>query len=920
MPRLRLLAATLAAAASLAAVPAAAQASFTVTPDTTQAGAASQVVIHTDFATDPTGGPLTLRLPAGLVGNPQPFARCSETQFRNDQCPAGSQVGSASANGLASGGVYNLAPQGDEPARLGIVVTLLGILTAHNEASVKVRPDGGLDSTIASVQTTQGIPVAISSLDLTLDSDFATLPTSCGAHTTTIQSTGQAQSASFSTTGCGAVPFAPTAGLTATNTQRTRPTGATVTLRVPSGGDPRQSHVRRASVALPQGVTLSPGVANGLQACTAGQFAGSACPAASQIGSVSFNTPLIAQALAGKVYFGQPAGGAYPLLVAVDDQGVHLKLTGTATLDPATGQITTVFDDLPQVPFTAFALTFQGGDRGLLANPSSCGSRTMTATLTPWSGGPAVAARASYAVTGCPAGGVPFRPTLAVSSASRLAGRPTGGLAITIARPDGDQDLGSVETALPPGLAGKLTGVPACPEAQAATGDCPAATRLGSVSALVGSGGAPVSLAGTVYLTGPAVGGLAGMAIVIPGRVGPVDLGTVVVRAGLLLRPADGGVTVRTAPLPPLVGGVPVSVRSLTLDLDRPGFGLNPSGCDVRTVTASLSGTEGATATATAPYQATDCSGLAYEPTLTASLDRQGPRGRRHEPALRTSIRIPAGQSATRKVVVALPQRLTLDPSAIKSVCTTAQAAADACPAASRVGSVSARTPLLPIGFSGPVQLVEVPGALLPGLRLALNGPTQLRLSGALDLGKGISAVFDDLPDVPLSQLDLTFAGGGPLRLVGASCTGGRLKLAGTLTGHNGKQASAPATARIRGCPATAAVALSSGSRPALRLKLGHGRDAKRLRRVVLGLPKGMSARKGAGRVRLTRDGGHRVRAKAVKVARRSITLTLPASRSATLRLDRGVLRGRPHGRAVVRLVRTNGKRFTVRATVKRLR
>ena len=77
------------------------------------------------------------------------------------------------------------------------------------------------------------------------------------------------------------------------------PSGATVTLGLHDG----DSHLKRAEIALPVGTTLSPGVANGLQACTASDFAGAGCPAASQIGTVSFATPLLGT-LGGKVYFG----------------------------------------------------------------------------------------------------------------------------------------------------------------------------------------------------------------------------------------------------------------------------------------------------------------------------------------------------------------------------------------------------------------------------------------------------------------------------------------------------------------------------------------------------------------------------------------------------------------------------------------
>ena len=63
-----------------------------------------------------------------------------------------------------------------------------------------------------------------------------------------------------------------------------------------------------------------------------------------------------------------------------------------------TGQITTVFDTLPQVPFTAFALTFNGGAKAVLNNPPTCGEKVLAATLTPWSGTAARSATASFTI------------------------------------------------------------------------------------------------------------------------------------------------------------------------------------------------------------------------------------------------------------------------------------------------------------------------------------------------------------------------------------------------------------------------------------------------------------------------------------------------------------------------------------------
>ena len=169
-----------------------------------------------------------------------------------------------------------------------------------------------------------------------------------------------------------------------------------------------------------------------------------------------------------------------------------------------------------------------------------------------------------------------------------------------------------------------------------------------------------MALSGTVSLTGPVDGGLAGLAIAIPGKVGPVDLGTVIVRASIALRP-DGGLTVRTGRLPRLIGGVPVSIRQLALTLDRPGFILNASSCAAQQVRAVLDGTDGSTATVTAPYQASDCAGLRFSPRLEATAGARGKTGEGASAPLRVVITVPAGHAATAVASVGLPRAFGID-------------------------------------------------------------------------------------------------------------------------------------------------------------------------------------------------------------------------------------------------------------------
>lgn len=801
------------------AVASPAHAALTVSTSTSQAGRPADVTINATFVTTPSS--VVLALPPGLVGNPNAAGKtkCPINTFRTGTCAGTAKVGEASAKGRLSpilpaldvpGTVYNLEPAPGEPARLGIRIELLGIFPlVRNEASISLRPDGGLTSTIA---TLDAGGLTLEGLSITLDRDFMTLPTSCGQHTVTLNG----ESAAFATDRCDTVPFAPSVAASLDTQQRGVPSGATVTLKLPPG----DSHVRRAEIVLPVGTTLSPGVANGLVGCSDAQFAsGDGCPAGAQVGTVSFDTPLLG-VLSGKVFFGD----GFRLYVVVEGPGVQVKLAGDVKLNPDNGQITTVFDNLPQVPFTAFALSFQGGAKAVLNNPSTCGQKDLAATLTPWSGTAPKHATASFTIdAGCalPA----FAPGLKVSAASTAAGRPAGSVVMEITRPDGAEDLSRVTADLPPGLAGSLKGL--------APG-----TPVGTVSATAGAGDAPVSLSGTVFLTGPQDGGLAGFQMVIPGKVGPVDLGTVTVNASIKFRP-DGGLTVTTSPLPRLIGGVPVSIRSFALTLDRPGFILNASSCAEQAVNATLEGVGGTVAKVAAPYHATDCAGLKFSPKLEATLGARGKTKAGSFPPLKAIITVPDGQSSTAVADVSLPPTLGLDLKKLSKACAPAQFQTGSCAKTAQIGTAVATTPLLDSALTSPVTLASPNPGDIPGLALQLSGAVTLPLFGKVAPPNGakgrIANSFSGIPDVPLEKFELTFTGGAssPLRLKKDACRGAREVVIGRLTGHNGAVANLTAKPKIIGCPPT--VTLKRRGNGKLRATAKPGRDGAKIRSVKVG-------------------------------------------------------------------------------------
>jgi hypothetical protein len=607
---------------------------------------------------------------------------------------------------------------------------------------------------------------------------------------------------------CERVPFAPTATFGSSPLQRDAPSALTVGLRVPqstSEAVPGTAHVKRVAVTLPPGATISPSAGNGLQACSDAQLAAGThdpvgCPAGSRVGSVSITSPLVPEPLTGAVYVGEPQpGNRYRLFLVADGRGVTVRLKGSVHPDPATGQLTTVFDDNPQLPFTALDISLDGGPRAVIAAPPGCGAAAGAVTYDPWSGTAPVTAPAAVEVTGCD--GPAFAPGFGAATSTAQAGG-SGAFTTSFSRPDGQQFLSGVRVALPPGLLATLKGVPRCGEADAAAGRCPAASRIGTASTKSGPGPEPLPLSGPVYLTGPYRGAPFGMVTVIHAVAGPYDLGNVVVRQALHIDPTDAHVTVESDPLPQIVEGIPLRLRALALAVDRPGFMLHPTSCAPGGVGADLVSALGATAAGAAELTFTGCDALAFTPKLRVRLTgkRRAMRVGKH-PGVVARLTQRPGQANIRQAAVTLPKSLALDPDNAQALCEYAEAIKvdPNCPRTSIVGSAKAVTPILDEALKGPVYFAKnvrtsssgrairtLPMLVIPlrggGVKLNLRGTT------AVSPKSRLVTTFATVPDAPVSRFDLKIKGGKRGILVASHSVCKRSRVARlALEGHNGK-------------------------------------------------------------------------------------------------------------------------------------
>jgi hypothetical protein len=541
--------------------------------------------------------------------------------------------------------------------------------------------------------------------------------------------------------GCEKLNFSPSIDVQPDGAQGSTPTGLNVEVHVPqeSTENPEglgEADVKNTTVTLPAGVQISPAAADGLQACSDAQigFEGyrefdesgvqtpaftpdkPTCPDASKLATVHIKTPLLEEELEGEVYLAAPQNFAgFPenpfssliamYLVAEDQRaGVLLKLPGKVEPNPVTGQLTTTFENTPQLPFTDLKLEFFGTDRAPLATPALCGTYTTETSFEPWSAPPGGTSSSStknpsstFQITSGPGGApcadpLPFSPTLQ-SGATNINAGSFSDLTTTLSREDGEQSIQQVTLHYPAGLSGLLSGVALCGEQQANEGTCTSASQIGETIVSVGLGNDPFTVTGgKVYITGPYEGAPFGLSIVNPAKAGPFDLQEgrpVIVRAKIEVNPVTAALTVTTNgggggsggvqsqgyAIPRIIEGIPLQIKHVNVNITRPGFTFNPTNCNPTEVTGTVASAEGASSPVSIPFQVTNCASLKFAPKFSVSTS--GKTSKALGADLVTKVSYPSAAQGTyanvAKVKVELPKQLPSRLTTLQKACTDTQ-------------------------------------------------------------------------------------------------------------------------------------------------------------------------------------------------------------------------------------------------------
>jgi hypothetical protein len=607
---------------------------------------------------------------------------------------------------------------------------------------------------------------------------------------------------------CTGFSFAPKPVGQLNDTKASSPSGYNFQLTVDNANftDPSQrapAPIKRATVALPDGVTINPSVGAGLSACSPAQYAaetafspqGAGCPNASKLGDFTVRAALFPELIEGAIYLANPYDNPFGNLLAVylvaklPSRGVLVKLPGRIDPNLGSGNLVATFDGLPQLPYSELNLTFRTGQRAFLITPPACGAATTVTDLAPWAGTGAVHATTSTTIkTGigggpCPAGTPPFAPNVTAGGVNSNVNSYTPYF-VHIARKDTEQEITSYSLVLPKGITGKLAGIPFCPDAaidaarskrgfaEAAAPSCPSASQVGHTDSGYGVGSSLTYATGRVYLAGPYHGQPLSLVTINPATVGPFDLGTIVVRSAFAVDPHTAQLQIDSKasdPIPHILGGIPLHLRDIRVYMDRPEFTHNPSSCAPSDLVSALGGSganftttaDDTTATSSRHFQLLNCLTLGFKPKLGVRLRGGSRRGAYPELRATFAARGP-GDSNLKEISVSMPHSEFLAQNHIKGICTRVQFNADSCPANSVYGSAVAYTPLFDAPLRGDVYL-RSSSHKLPDLVASLHsGAIRIVLEGEIGSTKqgGIRALFAELPDEPLDKFTMTLSGG----------------------------------------------------------------------------------------------------------------------------------------------------------------
>jgi hypothetical protein len=373
---------------------------------------------------------LSTTLPEGLLANISKVARCPEPLASQDSltaCPVSSQIGTTTvAVGpgndpyYETGKVFFTGPYGGAPFGLSVVVPAKA--GPFNLGNVLVRAKLGVDPHTAQAtavsdplpQELDGIPLRMRVLNITLtNEEFVLNPTSCqrmSIDATATSTTGGIANLSspFTAKGCNKLAFNPRFSAS-TDAKATKANGTRVRLKIayPSTGE---ANIAKTVLGFPKQLPVRLETLH--KACLAVSFEANpaSCPAASNVGTATVHTPILASPLTGPIYLVSYGSAKFPdAVVVLQGEGLTLEVHGQSFVSKA-GALTATFASVPDAPFSTFEATLPAGPFSQFtsvrtsgkARGSQCGENLRVPVTMVAHNGAEVKKSVPMQISGCP--------------------------------------------------------------------------------------------------------------------------------------------------------------------------------------------------------------------------------------------------------------------------------------------------------------------------------------------------------------------------------------------------------------------------------------------------------------------------------------------------------------------------------------
>lgn len=555
---------------------------------------------------------------------------------------------------------------------------------------------------------------------------------------------------------------------------------------------------------------------------------GEECPADTQVGVFTLG-PLGGSGLTLPIYRLEAGSGQ----IAAFGSKPGIELDSSMHLNPSDFGITFTIAPPPEVSLSEAHIEIWGvpaehqalpamQQRPFLTTPSTCGPLSFTLRArsrqpdAPWL---SATAETSPPQSGCES--LPFAPELGLRLSNAVADSPTG-VQMELVEPEAgdesalaDAQMKDVTVQLPAGTTvspAGVQGLAACSEAELGLGDtagasCPPGSAVGAVE--IDSPVFEAPLSGTVYLGQELPGERFRLLVAVPGPGFAIKLVGV-----LSADPATGALSMTLSDLPQAA----LSRLAMSLDGGPHGLLASPLACGPASASAEFvpyGGGPPVSSSATVAIAARTgdlkCPGpLPFAPQLAVEQgsDRAGGAS-----ALSVTLQRNDGEGLPQRFSIVLPSGLS---AALGSVplCSAAQAAASACPAASSVGTVSVGVGPgeAPARLAGEAYLTGPYGAAPFGLLFAIDarlGPFDLgtidfRAAVGLDSRSGrVTVDSGRIPEaiagmqVRLRSIELSFDRPGLLRNP-TSCRAAKVE--GTAQTATGASAPISGPFEVGGC------------------------------------------------------------------------------------------------------------------------